>query len=89
MSEYIHINNILYFLIFLLRLGKHLFRHKTLAAVSMCEDTTKVILTLSSHLWRTVGIGGMMVQKVSDPSLTSLTEILRKGRHRNENTWKF
>lgn len=90
MSEYIYISNIPYLLIsFLLGLGKHLFRHKTFATASTCEDTTKVILTLSPHLWWTIGIGGAMVQKVFDPSLMSLTEILRKGRHWNKNNWKI
>jgi len=42
----------------------------------------------SSHLWRTIEVGGMVVQKVFDPSWTSLTEILGKGRHWNKNHWK-
>lgn len=54
----------------------------------MCEGATKVILMLSSHLWRSVGVGGRMEQEVFDPLLTSLTEILRKGGHWNKNNWK-
>lgn len=65
MSEYIHFHNTLRFPTqFLLRLGKHLFRHKILAAVSLCE----IILVLSSAFGGVWGQGAEWC-RVFDPAL--------------------
>lgn len=64
---------------FLLSLGQHLFRHKILAAVGLCEDPAEIILVLCS------AFGGLQGQgpgwgRVFDPALTNLTGIPGKGR---------